>query len=161
MSAIALFIKVPVFAIDGLREAAIVKKRMFAPAKDTYWQYLREYGSDAAHYNWSGYAFNPLLIYLEEKRKIDLNQSEYNELAEFLSKARRCSHAVLTRAHRQAYLTRLAPAQYSEEELRRYADEFTGRPDPEAGKALLDGVAALHQSLRQLEEGFIVLFIIG
>lgn len=161
MSAIALFIKIPVSAIAGLREAAVVKKRILGPPRDTYWQYLREHGTDAANFRWNGYAFNPLLVYLEEERQIDLGKSAYDELAGFLTKARRCSHAILTPAHRQAYLARLDPGLFSEEELRRYADEFTGSPNPEAGKAMLDGIAALQQSLSDLEGGFIVLFIIG
>ena len=66
MSAIASFIKLPRAALDGLREAAIPKKGLFGPPRDTYIDYLRQHGQEVADYRWSGYVLATLLPYLAE-----------------------------------------------------------------------------------------------
>jgi hypothetical protein len=162
MSAIALFIQVPVSAIAGLREAAVPRRKWYGAPKDTYWEYLREHGHRTAEFGWSGYVYNALLPYLEEKHPIILEKSEYNELAEFLAKARRVSHAILTPAMKAAYLSRLDPNLFPEQEMLDYHNEFTGRPEGEEYvKAMKDGIIAIQQSLSHLKDGFITLFIIG
>src|ERR1700690_1804793 len=108
MSAIASYIRIPKTAIEGLRLAAVPpKKKLFGTARDTYWDYLRQNGKEVAEYLWSGWVFGPLLEYLKEREQIDLDHSAYDELAEFLTKARGASHCILTDEHRKAYLTKL------------------------------------------------------
>jgi len=164
MSAIALFIQLPVSAIEGLRAAAVPKRKWYGAPKDTYWQYLREQGRETAKFEWSGYVYNSLLPYLEEKHQIviEKSESEYDELAECLAKCRQVSHAILTPAMKQNYLDRLKPELFPAQEMLDYHNEFTGRPEgPEYVKAMQDGIAALHESLSRLEDGYITLFIIG
>jgi hypothetical protein len=163
MSAIASFVQIPVSAIDGLREAAVPKKRWIGAPKDRYWEFLRVHGRETAEYRWSGYVYNTLLLYLEETHGINVTKSEYDELAEFLTKARHVSHAVLTPALRDAYVNRLDPELFPAEEMIAYHDEFTGRDEGNEYliQAMKDGIVALRQSLSQLEDGYITLFIIG
>ena len=165
MSAIALFIQIPVSAIEGLRKAAVPTRTWYGKPQDHYWEYLRQHGRETVEFHWSGYVFNSLLVYLEEKHGILLESekgSEYHELAEFLWKARGSSFAVLTPAQRDAYAERLDPALFPDEELIAFDNEFNGRDDgAEALEAMKAGIDALRKALNQLEDGYITLFIIG
>jgi hypothetical protein len=161
MSAIASFIRIPKAAIEGLRLAASPpKKRLFGSARDTYWDYLRQNGEEVAHYPWSGWAFNPLLVYLHEREQIDLEHSAYDELAAFLTQARGVSHCILTNEHKKAYLARLE-APFSEETLRDFCNEFDGTHEGEAGQPMLDGIRCLRVCLNALDDESVIVFIIG
>jgi len=161
MSAIASFIQIPKTAIEGLRLAAAPpKKKLFGSSRDNYWDYLRENGKEVAEFRWSGWVYNPLLVYLQEREEIDLEHSAYDELAEFLTKARGVSHLILTDEHKKAYLTKLE-AQFSEDTLRDYYNEFNAAHEDEVGKPMLDGIRCLSECLSGLDENFIVVVIIG
>jgi hypothetical protein len=160
VSAIASFIQVSKSALGGLRGAAIPKKTWLGKRKDTYWDYLKQYGRETAQYEWSGYVFTTLLPYLEG-RKIDLMHSEYDELSKYLSQTRGATTFILTEAHKQAYLSQLAPDSYSEAELRDYFNEFTESSDLEGGKPMLDGIRAIHRSLQALNANSVIVFSIG
>src|SRR5688572_21589895 len=123
MSAIATFTKLPKAALDGLREAAVPKKRLLRAPRDDYHDYLRHHGRSIVEYDWSGHTLATLLPYLEEEHQIDLMKSEYNELSTLLTQSRSATHFVFTDAHKQAYVTKL-DGQFTEEKLRSYFNEF-------------------------------------
>ena len=160
MSAIASFIKLPKTALNGLREAAVPKKRFFGAPRDTYHDYLRQHGQEIADYKWSGYVLATLLPYLEEQHQIALMNSEHDELGTFLCKARRASCFIFTAAHKQAFLTKLE-GQFSEQALCDYYNKFNETHETEAGKPMLDGVHAFRQSLSALDENSVIVFSIG
>ena len=160
MSAIASFIKLPKTALDGLREAAIPKKRLFGAARDTYPDYLRQRGQSVADYKWSGYVLATLLPCLEEQHQITLMDSDYDELGKLLTESRGATHFIFTDAHKQAFLAKLS-GQFSEQALRDYYNEFNETQEAEAGKPMLDGIQALRQSLSTLDEDSVVVFSIG
>ena len=81
MSAIASFIKLPKTAIEGLRQVALPRKRLFGKPRDSYLDYLYRHGQDVADYQWSGFILATLLPYLEEQHQITLMKSEYDELS--------------------------------------------------------------------------------
>jgi len=152
MSAIASFIKVPALVLEGLRHAAV---------GGSDHDFLIANGREVAEYQWSGYVLATLLPYLQEKHQIDLMESEYNELAAFLTNTTGATHFIFTPGHRTAFLNRLEPALFSEEEMRQYFNEFNATSEQEMGRAMLDGVNALHQSLLRIEEGSVVVFNIA
>jgi hypothetical protein len=160
MSAIASFTKLPKTALDGLRDAAVPKKRFFGAARDTYPDYLRKHGQSTADYQWSGYVLATLLPYLEEQHQIALMHSDYDELGNFLTQSRRATHFVFTNAHKRAYLAKL-DADFSEQALGDFYNEFNDAQEPEAGKPMLDGIRALRQSLSELDEDSVIVFSIG
>jgi hypothetical protein len=161
MSAIASFIRIPITAIEGLHRAATPpKKKLFGTERDTYWDYLRKNGQEVADYKWSGWVFNPLLVYLDEREQINFSHSSQEELAAFLTKARGDSHFILTAEHRRAYLARLE-AEFSEEALCDFYNDFNECDEAEAGKPMLDGVLCLRDCLRTLDDQSIAVFIIG
>ena len=102
-----------------------------------------------------------LLPYLEEKHQIDLMKSEYNELAAFLTNTTGATHFIFTPGQRTAFLNRLEPKSFSEEEVRQYFNEFNATNEQEIGRAMLDGVNALHESLGQIEDSSVVVFSIA
>lgn len=159
MSAIATFTKLPKAALHGLREAAVPKKKLLRAPRDDYHNYLRQHGHSAAEYEWSGFTLATLLPYLEEEHQIDLMKSEYNELSTFLTQSRDATHFIFTNAHKQAYFTKL-DEQFSEEKLCNYFNEFNAADEAEAGKPMLDGIRAIHQSLNQIDEESVVVLSI-
>ena len=160
MSAIASFILLPKSALPDLREAAVPKKSFFGGVKDRFHDFLRARGREATIYDWSGYVIATVLPYLK-KRQIVLMKSEHDELSSYLSNERKSTCFIFTPAHKQAYLAQLSPESYSETELRDYCNEFNGSSEADAGTPMLDGIRAIHDSLRQLDDDSVVLLHIG
>lgn len=159
MSAIASFIKLPKTALDGLRESAVPKKGFFGAPQDAFFDFLEQHGDEIAEYSWSGYVLATLLAYLDEKHQITL-ESDGDELGNFLTEARGATYSIFTNGHKQAFLTKLG-GQFSEEILRDYYNEFNETDEPEIGKAMLDGIQALRQSLSSIDENSVIVFGIG
>jgi hypothetical protein len=151
MSAIASFIKLPKSALEGLRKAAVA---------GTDCNYLSTNGREVAEYRWSGDVLATLLPYLEEKHQIDLMKSEYDELGGFLTNTTGTTHFIFTPGQRTAFLNRLEPKSFSEEAMREYFNEFNATNEREIGRAMLDGVSALRESLAQIEDSSVVVFSI-
>ena len=162
MSAIASFTVLPNAALRALRDAAVPRKRgWFQRPQDTFHDYQREHGREIAVLQLSGYVLGTALAYLEERHQIDLMRSEHDELAHFLSKKRGASYFVLTSAHSAAYIHRLDPKGFSEDEVHAYFNEFYEDNQPDAGQWMLECVRVLRDSLRQLEPDSVILLGIG
>ena len=160
MSAIATFTKLPKIAIDGLREAAVPKKRLFRATRDGYHDYLRQHGRQVVEYKYSGFVLATLLPYLEERHQINLMKSNYDELSSFLTKSRRATHFIFTDAHRQSYLSAL-DGQFTEQVLRDYFNEFNESDEADVGKAMLDGIKVFRQSLAEVDKDSVIVFSIA
>jgi hypothetical protein len=161
MSAIASFIEIPASALEELRRRAVPQKRISPRPKDEFGQFLRARGREVVRYGWSGYVLSTLVPYLAEKHRIDLQNSERSELAGFLSDARGAWFLALSPRERASYLNDLDPGRFSEEEMRDYFNEFNASDDVEMGRAMLDGIIAIREALRQLEDDHVVLMIVG
>ena len=160
MSAIASFIQLPKSAIEGLREAAIPKKKLFGRTVDGYWEYLKRNERASFDYQWSGYVVAVLLPYLQELHQIDLMHSEDEELSNFLTKARSSTHFILNETHKKAYLAKLS-GEFSKEEMNDYYNEFNGVNQSEVGGPMLDGIECLRKCLSSLDDQSIVLLMVG
>ena len=161
MSAIASFILLPKASLDGLRAAAKPQKRLFRAPKDTYWDYLREAGREAAGYQWSGYVLATLLAWLADERHVDLQSSEHDELSRYLSGERGSSHLIFSKEQRDKYLAQLDPSAASIEQLRDYYNKFNEVNEPDAGLPMMDGLRALQQAPSAIDDASVVLLIIG
>jgi len=151
MSAVASFTKLPKTSLDGLRQAT---------AQGGFDRYLQQHGKSVADYEWSGYILATLLPYLDEQQ-IQLMNSEHEELASFLSQTLQATCFVFTDAHRQAYVSRLAPESFSAQQLGDYYNEFNATAEPDAGQPMLDGIRALRQSLNALDADSVIVFCIA
>jgi hypothetical protein len=152
MSAIALFIKIPKAALEGLRKSA---------TGGSPYEYLKLNGHEVSDYRWSGDVLVTLLPYLEEKFQIDLMKSEYGDISNLLTNATDATHFIFTPAHKKAFLDRLEPALFSEDEMRQYFNEFNATNEREIGKAMLDGISCVRESLGQIDDDSVVVFVIG
>jgi hypothetical protein len=162
MSAIASFMLLPRAALEGLRRAAVPKKRLFfGPTQDTYWDFLEKNGKEVGDYRWSGYVLATLLCCLEQDHQINLLKSPYDDLGDFLSKARGNSHVIFCNEHKNVYLEKFDQAQFSVEKLRDYYSNFNEVDAPDAGLPMLDGVHSIQRSLAQLDETSVVILIIA
>src|SRR5215510_11642252 len=137
MSAIASFILLPISTLAALREAAAPKKRLFGNPKDEYRSFLKNTGQEVAEYRWSGYVLGTVLCWLKDEHHVDLMDSPYNELANFLTKTRGSAHSIFTNEQKHLYLKRLDPARLSVERLRDYYNAFNGTNEPEAGTPMI------------------------
>ncbi|MCS6263119.1 MAG: hypothetical protein H8K11_05120 [Nitrospira sp.] len=160
MSAIASFIKLPKTAIEGLRQVALPRKRLFGTPRDSYLDYLQQHGQEVADYQWSGFVLGTLLPYLDEQHQITLMDSEYDELGKFLTDSRKATHFIFTDAHKRAFLSKL-DGQFSEQAMRDYFCGFNETDEPDAGKWMFDGIQAFRQSLSTLDESSVIIFSIG
>jgi hypothetical protein len=161
MSAIALFVRLPKTALDGLRKVAVPDKPLWGKLRDTYDDYLRQPGEEVVDYQWSGYVLWTLLPYLEKQHKINLMRSEYEILADFLVKARGVTHFVLTDEQRLKYADRLDAAKFSEEQLRYYYNEFNETVEPGIGKPMIEGIKAFQWALRSIDQSSVVVLSIS
>jgi hypothetical protein len=161
MSAIAPFVKLSKTDLDGLRDAATPKKPLFGRPRDLYHDYLRLHGKEVADYRWSGYVLATLLPYLEERHQIRLMTSEYEALADSLTKTRGAAHFIFTNELKTKNLDLLDSLSVSEEQLRDYYNEFNETNEPQIGKPMLDGVKVFRQALSQVDESSVVVFAIS
>jgi len=160
MSAIASFIRIPKAALDGLRAAAKPKKKLFGGVRSDFPEYLRKHGEEDVNYPWSGWVFSTLLVYLDEFHRIDLMHSEYDELSAFLAQSVGGTYFFLTPAHRQAYLNKLE-SEFESSVLCDYYNEFNEANEDSAGEPMLDGIRALRECLRRLDDEYVVILSIG
>lgn len=102
-----------------------------------------------------------VLLYLQTQRKINLMKSEYDELSAYLTDKRKATYFIFTDNHKKMYLSQLDPQLFSTEELQNYYNEFNGSKETEIGKPMMDGIRAIQQSLKNIDESSVVVFSIG
>ncbi|MEH0983221.1 hypothetical protein [Micromonospora sp. CPCC 205556] len=120
--------------------------------------YLSEHGRDpGARYDWSGFCLVDLLDYLEE-RGVDLEESEFAAEAIALNEVDDLT-VLITSAHRR-FLDRLDPAGHREEELSAHFEEL-GNGFEESGRAGLDGLKLLHDTISRLRDDEVLLLHVG
>jgi hypothetical protein len=160
MTTVAAFTLLPRKALTGLREVAL-QKGPVAKGREKIKAYLLGHGKPLVHYYWSGFIMGTLLVYLQEKRYIDLMKSEFDELGFSLTKIREGATFILTAAHKKAYLSDLKPATYSESELRAYYEAVNQRSNADSGRAMLDGISLIRINLFYVASDSIIVLTIG
>jgi hypothetical protein len=161
MSAIASFLLFPKSRFAELRDAAVPKKRWFGGAKDEFYDFLQQHSREVVDYSWSGYVIAVVLPFLDEQRGVDLGKSAHDDLASYLIEKRGGSWVVLTADHKRTHLAKFAPEEFSSEEVRNFYNAFNETQEDEIGEAMLDGIRAVHESLRAADDEHIVLLHIG
>ncbi len=87
-------------------------------------------------------------------------RSSYSELGNYLSKSRGVTILVLSNDLRVEYSDSLRRP-FSEEELCAYYNQFNATTETGAGRAMLDGIAALRDALGAIEADSVVLVTIA
>jgi len=165
MSAIADFRIIKTDKLDSLKESAEIKikKGFFKKTViDNYWNFLNENSSKLKNFEWSGYIFGSLLIYLQENKGIDLLTSEFDSITNWISEKRNASVMIFTINHKKSYFEKLELENFNEAELIEFNKEFSEDDSPELAKAEMDGIKAIQNSLSELkDENEVVLLTIG
>lgn len=151
MSAIAKFILLPTESLKQFRGCSHLE----------LWDYIDEFGTVIVDFNWSGFVFNYLLVYLEEERKIDLLQSSDLACYSCFAEARGLADIILDNDIKQKYYSLLEPAKFRKNELAEYVLKQEDMDKSDAGNAMMDGVCAIYKSLGKVNEETIVLLHIG
>lgn len=143
-------------------EIKIERKLFSKKIIDNYWDYLNSNSKKLKEFQYSGYIFADLLIFLAENKAIDLLKSKYDDLASSIAAKRQNSTIILTYDQRQAYLDMLDPDKFSRDELIAFNKEFSENDDPEFANAQIDGIRALRDSLDQLiGDNYVILLSVG
>ena len=165
MSAIADFRIIETSKLNQLRDNAEIKieKKLFSKKTiDNYWDFLNANSKRLKDFDSSGYIFTNLLVFLEEKKGIDLMKSKHDDIADDIIKKRQNGTFILTYDHRQQYLDKLNPDNFTTNELIDFNKEFSEEDDPELAKAEIEGIKALRDSLELLNDDTkVILLSIG
>jgi hypothetical protein len=165
MSAVADFRLIETSKLNDLRDNAEIKieKKLFSEKTiDNYWDYINANSKKLKDFDWSGYVFTNLLIFLEEKKGIDLLKGKHDDIANSLVDKRQNSTFILTFYHKQKYLADLSPDKYTIEELIEFNKDFSEEDDPELAKAEIEGIRALGDNLNLLtDDNQVILLSVG
>ncbi len=122
--------------------------------------FLAANGVSVADYDWDGETFGILLELLAEDYDIDLEASENEAIAD-IAAAMEVTAIILTPEEREKYLEKLNPENFSEEDLREAYEDFVEEEEEDAAEMLLDGIAALFQSLNEVDSDHVVVVVIS
>jgi hypothetical protein len=165
MSAIADFRLLDTVKLNELRDNAEIKveQKLFEKKTiDHYWNYLNSNSKQLKDFEYSGYIFADLLVFLEENKGIDLLNGRYKDIADHISERRSNFTTILTYDHREAFLNKLNPDDFTIDELIAFNKDFSEQDDPVLAEAELAGIKALKDSLDQLSsDNQIVLLTVG
>lgn len=165
MSAIADFRLIETSKLNDLRDNSEIKvqKKLFSKRTiDNYWDYLNANSKKLPDLSYSGYIFGNLLVFLEERKGVDLLKSEHDEIANAISHNRQTSIFILTFHHKQNYLVQLSADKYTVDELIAFNKDFSEDDDPELANAEIEGIKALRNSLELLtDDQYVVLLNVG
>ncbi|MFA6463320.1 MAG: hypothetical protein WCT51_04765 [Candidatus Shapirobacteria bacterium] len=162
MSAIADFRLIETSRLNDLRDNAEIKieKKLFSKKViDKYWDYLDSISKKIENFDGSGYIFGNLLVFLEEKKGIDLLKSSYDEIVNSIVEKRQTSAFIFTFDHRQKYLDKLDPDNFTIDELITFNKEFSEDDDMEFAKAEIDAIKLLQDNLKLLTGDNIVILL--
>ncbi len=154
MPANALFTRLPKAELGELVAAA------GDDDPQAFQSFLAANGTSVADYDYDGEVFSVLLPVLSEEYDIDLETSE-NEIVADIAEAIETLVFILTADDQEKYLAKLNPDHFSEEELAEAYEDFTEEEEEEAGEMMLAAVAALHQSLSEVDADHVVVVTIG
>ncbi len=159
MSAVAECYVVPRAALPTIRDAALPKKPLIGKPRDMFFDVLRSRSVRRVEYGWSGYVIATLLPYLD-KNGVKLMDSNEDELARELCQKRGATFFILTAEHRRL-LPLLDPAAYEEAALQAYYEEFNQTQADGVGRAMVDGVVMLRDSISALDVDSAGILFIG
>ncbi|OWA37678.1 hypothetical protein B9G55_06425 [Saccharibacillus sp. O16] len=155
MSMLTEFRAIPVARLDEL------ERRAESDREDgEFYTFLERNSRELLEYNGSGYIYATLLEYLAEQ-DIDLEESEYDQLAVKLSMTKYAFCTALTVSHKRNYLDQLNPEHFDAEELGEYYNEFNGTSDDpeEVGQDMREALRVLHANVSQIDSESVVLLL--
>jgi len=165
MSAIADFRIIETSKLHELSDKAerkLEKKFFRKRITDYYFDYLEKQSKKVMALGGSAYVFADLLIFLKERKGIDLLNGKFDNIANEISIKRENATIIFTYGHREKYLNKLIAEQISLDELVEFNKQFSGNNDQDLAREELSWIISLKVSLELLrDESKVVLFSIG
>ena len=156
-SAIATTTAVPLSALPALRRAARPRRTILGGRKDGFPEALARHGRALEVLDPCGRTLSTLLVYLRQRRGIDLARSSHEETAQALSSARGSTYLVLGDEHRP-HASMLEEGRHAPAEL---ADFFNGlhrtSEGVEVGERMCEALGFLRRALEAVTPGSVVL----
>lgn len=152
MSAIADFILLPRTALPHLAEIA---------GDPGYRDFLRSTGVAAVDFRGSGWVFNTLLSFLSKQVGMNSRNFEFAKLSGELSAATESLQEIYAAKEKTEYFVKLDPDLFSQQVLTDYFNRFNGTKEPDAGKAMLNGLGALRDALARVDDSNVLLLSVG
>ena len=168
MSAIASTYLIPTAIIPELRKMAgvtpKVKRGFFGGAKeveDPFWDWFYSSTTKVSEFDQSGFIYNTLLAYLEEKKGIDLFKLELNDVSDFLTEKRPYLMILITSNDAAKLVDRLNPVDFSTDELVAYYRELNEEDPPYPPEAFNRAIGMLQESLKRVQDKHALVFHMG
>jgi hypothetical protein len=152
VSTIAACTILPIGKFQALKEAAVPRRAgLFRRPRDGFQDFLHAEGTALPDLTVDGYYLITALTWLDEKKGVDLMQSEFQELASFLCDARGAYCAFLTPALLDEFRVGVDLGECEPEELGRYFEEFNEQQDPDSGQGMLQALHWLKECLEKTD----------
>jgi hypothetical protein len=157
---IATTTAIPVSALEAVRAAAPPKTTLLGFKKDEFPMALARHGRALELFEHSGAVLRTALVFLGEKRGIDLMHSRHDAVASAITKARSSPFFLLGEEH----LPLSGKLAESDADIDELADFFNALNDahegPEVGEAVQEGFEFLRRALDEVTPGSVVLVAI-
>lgn len=165
MSGLADFRLIETSKLKDLRNAAEIKfERGFLSKMkiDGYPRFLEMNAKKLKDFKWSGFVFAHLLVFLKEKKGINLLDNEFTPDAMDIANKRQNSTIIFTYNQKQESIYKLIPDNFNLQELIDFNKEFSNEANPELAKVELEGVKSLKENLEFIiDDNVVILLSIG
>ena len=168
MSAVASTYLIPTAIIPELKKMAgvtpKVKKSFFGGAKevkDPFWDWFYSSTTKVSEFGQSGFIFNTIIAYLEEKKGIDLFTLELSEVSDFLTEKRPYLMILMTSSDAAKLADKLDPNDFSTDEMAGYYKELNEEDSPYPPESFAEAIGMLQESLKQVEDNHALVFHMG
>lgn len=165
MSAIASFYLIDTSKLQELLQNAevITRKTLFSKKiTDKYWDFLANNATELKSLDGSGYLYGNLFVFLDEQKKIDLTNNEFDNIATELTDKRGSSHLIFTYKQKMDFIDQLDASNYTLTEIKNFNQDFSEDGDEETARLTLDALQVLRDNLNKVQnEQQILLLILG
>jgi hypothetical protein len=167
MSAIASVYMIDKGKVEELKKMAGVvpeiRKSLFGKVKETvdpFWEWFQKNTVETASYNGSGFIYPTLIVYLEEKRGVDLMKLEMKDVSDYVSEKRPYLKILITPEEASRLAPKLNPSLFSVEEVMKFFQEFEEKEPPPAVN-IIEAIQMLHDSMLKVGPDQIMVFDVG
>jgi hypothetical protein len=157
---IATTTAIPVSALEAVRAAAPPRTTLLGFKKDEFPVALARHGRALELFEHSGAVLRTALVFLDEKRGIDLMHSRHDGVASAITQARGSPFFLLGEEH-LPLAGKLAESDAGIDELAAFFNASNeAHEGPEVGEALREGIQFLRRALDEVTAGTVVLVAI-
>jgi len=132
----------------------------FREGADPFWEWFRSNTVEIAEYDGSGFLYVTLLVYLEQRRGVDLLNLGMKEVSNYLSEKRPHLMILITPEEATRLAMKLEPSKFSVEDVMRFYEEFDEQESPPATN-IVEAVRMLYDGMQKVGPGQVMIFKVG